>query len=830
MFKPYNYLARSVDTPLNSECILASGLLPDRINSLKPEQTAYHCYYDLEYRDTFVGYKGLMRPALGMLHFDFDSEDKDVTPGTRALEDARAFCREIHGLGASVDLYFSGSKGFHVAVHASAFDLDKPFDKAELESKVKAILSFYKNKYSTLDVRIWNANRKFRAHRSMHEKTGLYKIRLTRRGLDISSLRIEDVRNNAKTFPASEQFLPLAATTPIPQLVQLHANATVPPSRETSSTTREVTQGEMIDDSSSKFSNFKSKKCIAAMWESNLPQFNRHDIGLRLVYDLFHTGISESDARKRVQAWATKTFGADSSRVQDMDRIVTDAYTKPQKYSFGCFDDIKQAYCSAKCKVYDQLDPTRRAKPLDCSRRQQEENQPALNAEFQGMSEGQIADQIIAEMGDIVIASDNYFKWENTHWKRIDRDRMTHAIKQCCIAAFSNRAKYGQVDALFKHVLAKIPIAPETNNFFSCSPYKFNFLDGTAHVLKDEKGKVRIELLPHSREDWLASCHPFPLYADHGLPVTGAFEHYLESRRETLGEDGMLALSQLFGAALIPYSPRIFFLLGESNTGKSTAAILLELLLGSENVSGVDPTHDYQFAWEPAVGKIANICRELPARKPFQDDKLKDIRDKRPTMISRKGLKHVMGTLPFLHVYCCNKLPPSLEGNTGALDNRITLLRFKAGHINGFSLVDNLGEHLWSVDSGGVLEFARRGLMALVESNFRYARVEESARLLTEWQDETDPVKAFVQDVKDGFVTFSDDERGFRKEHGSFLAVKVYSKFDEWARSRNFRPMSIKKFYSELERCGVYTGPKTKNGLTILFKDAEHIHVELSRF
>jgi P4 family phage/plasmid primase-like protien len=131
---------------------------------------AYHCAYDLEPRENFNDYVGLMRPALGYVWFDFDSKDG----GVQALADTRAFVTWLN----LPDLFicYSGSKGFHVGVPFGYFGLEPSLDLSE---KLNALAWHLKSTtYPTLDTTIYNANRKFRALGSKHPKTGLYKIQL----------------------------------------------------------------------------------------------------------------------------------------------------------------------------------------------------------------------------------------------------------------------------------------------------------------------------------------------------------------------------------------------------------------------------------------------------------------------------------------------------------------------------------------------------------------------------------------------------------------------------------------------------------------------------
>lgn len=820
----YNYTALGINKTLDS--VIEMNHLESYIQNLPANQVLYHGYYSFEKRPHFKEYSGLLTFTFDTVHIDLDSKEDN---GALAWEQTKALCKRLQESGCGFQVYFSGNKGFHVAVHKSALGLNEPLPHDELSQKVKSFLFGLKAQYSTVDTIVHDPSRKFRAYRSHHEKSGLYKIRLTDIGIKPSGMSIDEIRELASKQPVHKYAHPSPVQAPIAWLVQA-LNESTPHQAQANrkSKVKEIAQGSTIEDDSLRFKNFADKKCVKQMLLGVvLPQFNRHEIGLAIAVEMRQQGKPITEAIEIVNAWAMKVFKSEPGRISDMERQVRDMYAKDLEkdklYQFGCYGKTKSAYCSAKCKIYNNLDKERRAEPLDCNKTQKSENEVRHNPTLK-KSEGMIADKILrdicglpedAEEADLLICTSNqeYFRWTKTHWTRIDRDRFVYMIKQACIAAYGNLAKNSQIESLYKHTLSKIPVAPETNCFFATSPDKFNFTDGTCHITKDSKGNVQLKMRPHDPKDMLSYCAPFPLYGNDTLPRSGDFKHYVDTRQEALGNDGMLALKQLFGAALIPFEPRIFFLLGDSNTGKSTSAIILERLLGAENVSGCDPTSDYQFEWEPSIGKIANIRRELPPRKPLQDDKLKEFRDKRPVGVARKGIKGVMATVPFLHVYCCNKLPPSLEGNTGALNNRITILKFKPSHVNGFGAISNLGDWLWDRDAGGILDFAREGLKALIENNFKYGSVKESDKILQEWQDETDPVKLYFNEVRDGERKIDVD----LLPNGGVLGIKVYDDFKKWASERSFYAMSHIRFYKELERCGVEKAKKMEQGKVIFW-------------
>lgn len=816
--KLFNYKAFSIQDVLSSKILLPAENLEEFINDLQANKTMYHGYYDLEHRDQLAKYEGQLKPVFDSIHIDMDSKDDE---GALAWEQTKALCIRLRESGCPFQLYFSGNKGFHVAIHTSAFGLSGTKPEREYQEIVKAIAHNLKTEYSTVDPSIHDPVRKFRAYRSKNEKSGLYKIRLTDIGIKPSALTIHEIRNLALQQPTHKYAHPAPVPNPIEWLQSLiTATSAQPQGARGKSKVKEIEQGSTIEDDSLRFKNFADKKCTKQMLDGNiLPQFNRHDIELALIVEMRQIGKTLDEALTTMDAWALKVYKSEPDRAKDVSRQVRDIYSKELQadklYQYGCYGEIKAAYCSAKCKIYNSLDKKRRPEPLDATKTQKSENEVRRNPLLE-MSEGMIADKILEEAGNICTSNQEYFKWSTTHWARIDRDRFVYMIKQACIKAYKNQAKNSQIESLFKHVLAKIPVAPETNCFFATSPNKFNFTDGTCHITKDYKGGVRLEMLAHDPKDMLSYCAPFPLYADHNLTRSSDFKHFVEMKQKSLGDEGIRALKELFGAALIPYEPRIFFLLGESNSGKSTSAIILERLLGAENVSSCDPTSDYQFEWEPSIGKIANIRRELPPRKPLQDDKLKEFRDKQPVGIQRKGIKGVMATVPFLHVYCCNRLPPSLEGNTGALDNRITLLKFTKDYANGFGEISNLGDWLWDRDAGGILDFAREGLKHLIENGFQYSKLQESSENLQVWQDETDPVKLYFLEVSEGERKIGVDFL----PSGGVSGMEIYTDFKKWAQERSFYAMSHVRFYKELERCGVKKVKKMEQG-KVVFWDAK---------
>jgi hypothetical protein len=792
----YNYTALGVNKTLDS--VIEMGHLESYIQNLPANQVLYHGYYSFEKRSHYKEYSGLLTFTFDTVHIDLDSKDDN---GATAWEQTKALCKRLQESGCGFQLYFSGNKGFHVAIHKSALGLNEPEAHDTLSQKMKSFFYGLKELYSTVDTSIHDPSRKFRAYRSHHEKSGLYKIRLTGIGLKVSAMTIDEIRNLALMQPVHKYAHPTPVEKPVEFLATLISSTPHPSQATRKSKVKELNQGTTLEDDSLKFKNFADKRCVKSMLEGVvLPQFNRHDIELALIVEMRQQGKSIDEATTQLNRWAMRVYQSEPERIKDVERQVRDVYKRDLEadklYQFGCYGEIKSAYCSAKCKIYSNLDKKKRPEPLDATKNQKAENEVRRNPSLE-KSEGELADEIIFSMPELCKSNGQYFQWINTHWRRIDGDMFEDSLLKVSMSLYGNQAPIKKVKALVEHVIAKIAVAPEVNHFFAASPNKFNFTDCTAKVVKDTKGNLELITYPHDKKDYLAACAPFPLFGKHDLPKGTEFKKYLDTRIQDVGEEGVRIIKQMLGAALIPYAPRIFFIEGITNAGKSTLALLIKRLLGAENVAEVQPVihgnGSDRFNWEPSIGKLANIVLELDDKKPLDTTVLKMIRDKTLVSVDRKNKGHVRATLPFFHVYCCNSMPPSLEGNSGALNNRVTMLYFKPGYLNGSSGVAEYADFIWDLDASGVLEAAREGLQDLMSSGFKYFENEASKNATKNWQKRNDSIALFIEDIEGKEWNIAAME-GKEWEKG----LAIYESFKMWCQSSGKKAMGKHVFYEQL--------------------------------
>lgn len=133
----------------------------------------------------------------GDFYLDFDAED-DFELARQDAIIALSFFKTVFRLKEDdVRIYFSGKKGLHLIVPAKLLGVE-PDQQLNLTYKEIAthIQSF--TKQNTLDLVIYDNRRLLRVPGTIHEKTGLYKMRLTPQELRQKS--IEEIKEEAKAY------------------------------------------------------------------------------------------------------------------------------------------------------------------------------------------------------------------------------------------------------------------------------------------------------------------------------------------------------------------------------------------------------------------------------------------------------------------------------------------------------------------------------------------------------------------------------------------------------------------------------------------------------
>lgn len=757
----YNYLLPSKHTRLTEGHIKSEELYEKILN--QTQDTAYCCYFDLEYASlknefftgkfdsdgkricvylkqgekglpeyyapelTFRQYEGIAKPALNMVSFDFDGENPED-----ALQDVRKFCEWL--AVTDIAIFYSGSKGFHIMIPFSYF----PFEVNEhLPNQLKDIAKYLKEIYPTLDASIYDYSRKFRLPFSRHEKTSRVKSFVPVEY--INEWTMDTICQYSESQKPFDFLSDLEIDKP---RVALDILITLSEQVKRKSYEVEKEKGGSLAKPSP-FESYDGKLCIQKLLTSRCEDVGRNNACLRIVNDFFRTGKTLSYAQDNIFKWSDANGLPRSEATQ----IINNIYERGANYNFGCQDDIKSLYCSAKCSIWKKLDPDKRPVTVD---------QPN-SAAAEKIKEFELVQKILmktfkCEFDDVKCeyygglickqGKEDLFYYENGKWVHLqasDIDKIKRRLNAIAKAALSIK----QIDAMFKMLFVYVPSVPNEVDMFSPRPNCANFKNGTLHLIEDIEGKFELIFKSHSYKDYLTSMIDYD-YSPNPTKINNDFISLLERMfsEDEDKADKILGIQEMFGASLMPYFPHLFYLYGVANSGKSSIVMILNYLLGQKNISSVQPKHFNGFNMESMIGKLVNMVTDVDTRRPMDDDVVKMIEDRIPVTIRRKNKPDIQAPLPALHVFCGNDLMTSYEGYSAAMKRRWSLFKFNKAYDGPKSR--NFAAQVFRNDPQGVLNFAILGLQRLVGSQGYFTEFKSSNEELKAWGEESDVVAQFL--------------------------------------------------------------------------------------
>ncbi len=115
------------------------------------------------------------------LYFDLDIDDIENNYGKIKIDlmlVIRQLCTMFYLNEDDIEIYFSGSKGFHIIINENIFGFEGSRDlNKDLKLIALKLKTFTVNK--TIDTKIYDYKRLFRIVNSINHKTGLYKVPIT---------------------------------------------------------------------------------------------------------------------------------------------------------------------------------------------------------------------------------------------------------------------------------------------------------------------------------------------------------------------------------------------------------------------------------------------------------------------------------------------------------------------------------------------------------------------------------------------------------------------------------------------------------------------------
>ena len=267
----------------------------------------------------------------------------------------------------ALQIYFSGSKGFHLMLDTRLFgnvlparNLPLIFDA--LRRHLAQHLPEHLRK--TLDFTIRDRVRLLRLPNTIHEKSKLHKIIL---GQDeINRLSEEEIRDRAQKI----QPLLLTDETGLISRVEIHENRQAEEFYERiRGQLKRLTRREFRYHFCRPLDPARIEFPCAAMrriWESHIEPGYRNNCAIRLSSELRLLGLSEEEARGKLTEWNEKNRIELSSR--ELNNVTRSAYQHQFPYRYSCHDQVLRRFCPLadyeSCQQYvtERTEPRRSAK------------------------------------------------------------------------------------------------------------------------------------------------------------------------------------------------------------------------------------------------------------------------------------------------------------------------------------------------------------------------------------------------------------------------------------------------------------------------------------
>lgn len=288
-----------------------------------------------------AGYSG--RAWASRFPIDLDHEDLNI-----ALEAARSFFTFFldawHMDPEAIDVYFSGSKGFHVLVDTRVFGRMAP--SKSLPSVFSAMRWHLAQKLpesprTAIDLAIKDRVRLLRLPNTIHERSGLYKVPLY--ADEVRNASAEEVRKLAETMRPLQHTdeSGLVSKSPARESTEarrffLHVQ------RQTRRATRKPFEYRLrrrIESGDVKFA------CagLQHIWENNVAQGYRNNCAIRLASELRLMGLSESETHEKIFEWnRTRNIGLPDA---ELENVIHSAFQHRFPYRYSCRDPIRRMFC-----------------------------------------------------------------------------------------------------------------------------------------------------------------------------------------------------------------------------------------------------------------------------------------------------------------------------------------------------------------------------------------------------------------------------------------------------------------------------------------------------
>ncbi len=327
------FFNRKVFIPLNDDYDAAKDSFINQCNN----KDVYYCAYAHEDKDNDQS------KLYGGLYIDLDSHSAlESEEGFQNIvgqaRNVVAFFRdEMNVPVAEQEIFFSGSKGFHVTIHPEVFGIQP---EKGLNNKFKAIAQKIKAECAPdVDTAIYDRRRLFRYPNSINGKTGLYKVPVSYKMLNNCSLE------EMKAWASQKQEHNPAE----PQLIQEAAEAYQKLTQET-----EVKVAKR-SIKKAPAANSSLLPCIQSILDNGAEVGQRNNTTVALASGLFQAKRSYEEVVEQLKDWNNNCNIEPMSEKELIDTINSAHQMFEAKKYYGCSKIKDLGFCSETCHLCQKI-------------------------------------------------------------------------------------------------------------------------------------------------------------------------------------------------------------------------------------------------------------------------------------------------------------------------------------------------------------------------------------------------------------------------------------------------------------------------------------------
>jgi len=308
------------------------------------EALNFNCFATIQQFANKSGVKG--EDFIAPLYFDLDYEEDPEVARKEAIQLVEFFTKELDIERSDIKTFFSGSKGFHILIEAKAFGVRPRNDLHKVYKHIAGYLRYrlgdmIENEegdeiepLKSVDLKVYTSKRMLRLPNSMHQKTRLFKTRLTINELENKDLK--QIKDLASQPRRDIEFNDEAKTKERTQAVKFYDTKLGEYEQA------KATANNNYDDTEYIFDKEEPPECVKDIlsggWKK---EGDRNQATVQLTCYFKAAGWTKEEALEKLEPWVLEHTSAKSNyqrrqRVSNTRNVVDSIYNNDSDYKFGC--------------------------------------------------------------------------------------------------------------------------------------------------------------------------------------------------------------------------------------------------------------------------------------------------------------------------------------------------------------------------------------------------------------------------------------------------------------------------------------------------------------